>query len=369
MNRTFLISGASFAGLTLAYWLNKFDYHVTLVEISSGIRKGGSPIEIRSEALNIVQEMGLLEKIKAKQLTVNVNKRMVNAKDETLFSWNHSEGNDIEIDRDDLLDILEESIPKNVEFLYKNRITRLEQFEDNVNVTFKNGENRNFDFVIGADGTHSSVRKLIFGNENEFSIFFGAYFATCEMKDIATNQGVIYNEPGKMAGLFPFKNSVQATLIFRSPKLNYDYRSLEEQKEILKTNFKNGAWKIQNIIDEMLKSDKVYFDEICQIKMPTWSKDRIALVGDAAHTAGFPTGMGTTLAIQGSAILAKSLNELQGDFQAAFSNYYKIYHPFAETVQAKITDGLNFTVPETQEEIDRRFNKKTTANNAHLQAD
>lgn len=363
LNKTVLISGASFAGLTLAYWLNKFEYNVTLVEISSGIRKGGSPIEIRGEALNIVKEMELLEKIKAKRLTVNVNKRMVNAEDKTLFSWNHSEGNDIEIDRDDLLDILKESIPKNVEFLYQNRISEIKQTDETVNVTFKNGENRNFDFVFGADGTHSSVRKMIFGNEDKFSVFYGAYFATCETMEIPINEGTIYNEPGKMAGLFPFRNSTQATIVFRSPKLNYDYKDEKEQKQILKENFKNSAWKIPQIIDIMLESDKMYFDEICQIKMPSWSKNRIALVGDAAHTAGFPTGMGTTLAIQGSATLAKSLNETNVDFKTAFEKYYKSYKPFVESVQAKITDGLNFTVPKTQEEIDNRFNKKTTANN------
>eukprot|EP01013_Petalomonas_cantuscygni_P002389 TRINITY_DN12440_c0_g1_i1.p1 TRINITY_DN12440_c0_g1~~TRINITY_DN12440_c0_g1_i1.p1 ORF type:complete len:367 (-),score=-9.07 TRINITY_DN12440_c0_g1_i1:547-1647(-) len=363
LNNTVLISGASFAGLTLAYWLNRYEYKVTLVEIFSGIRKGGSPIEIRGEALDIVKEMGLLEKIKAKRLTVNVNKRMVNAKNETLFSWNHSEGDDIEIDRDNLLDILEESIPKNVEFLYQNRIVEIEQTNETVNVTFKDGKNQNFDFVFGADGTHSSVRKKIFGNEADFSVFFGAYFATCETKEIPTNEGVIYNEPGKMVGIFPFRNSTQATIVFRSPKLNYDYKDQEQQKQILQENFKNSAWKTPQIIDLMLKSDNVYFDEICQIKMPSWSENRIALVGDAAYTAGFPTGMGTTLAIQGSATLAKLLYESRGDYKSAFLKYYETYKPFVESIQTKIIDGLNFTVPETQEEIDKRFNKNTTANN------
>ncbi|NDV44900.1 FAD-dependent monooxygenase [Flagellimonas sediminis] len=357
MDKTVLISGASFAGLTLAYWLNKFGYKVTLVEISSGIRKGGSPIEIRGEALNIVKEMELLEKIRAKRLTVNLNKRMVNAKNETLFSWNHSEGDDIEIDRDDLLDILEEIIPKNVEFLYQNRIAIIEQSDETVNVTFKNGENRNFDFVFGADGTHSSVRKMIFGNEDNFSVFFGAYFATCETKEIPTNEGTIYNEPGRMAGLFPFRDSTQAIVIFRSPKLNYDYKNQTQQKQILRDNLKNSDWKIPQIVELMLKSENLYFDEICQIKMPSWAINRIALVGDAAYTAGFPTGMGTTLAIQGSATLAKSLYGSRGDYRSAFLNYYESYRPFVDSIQPKIIDGLNFTVPKTQEEIDNRFNK------------
>src|SRR6187401_1815362 len=102
LSKTVLISGASFAGLTLAYWLNRYGYQVTLVELSSGIRIGGAPIEVRDEALTIVKDMGILEEIKAKRLVENTNKRIVNVKNETLFTWNHSSGEDIEIHRDDL---------------------------------------------------------------------------------------------------------------------------------------------------------------------------------------------------------------------------------------------------------------------------
>jgi len=354
-NKTALISGASFAGLTLAYWLNNFGYKVTLVEISSGIRKGGSPIEIRGEALNIVKEMGLLEKIKSKRLTVNVNKRMVNANDETLFSWNHSQGDDIEIDRDVLLDILAENIPQNVEFLYENKIAEIEQFDDSVNIVFKNGEHRSFDYVFGADGTHSWLRKMIFKNDEKFSVFFGAYFATADTKQIATKEAAIYNEPNKMAGIFPFRSSTQAIVVFRSPKLDYDYKNLSQQKQILKENLVNGHWKIPEILEIMLQNEHLYFSEICQIKMPSWSKNRVALVGDAAYTAGFPTGMGTTLAIQGSATLAKLLNEAKEDYSSAFLNYFQSFKPFVDSIQATIIDGLNFTVPKTQDEIDKRF--------------
>ncbi len=356
-NKTVLISGAGFAGLTLAYWLNKFDYKVTLVEISSGIRKGGSPIEIRGEALNIVQEMGLLKKVKQKRLTANTTKRIVNEKNETLFSWNHSEGEDIEIHRDDLLDILKDCVAENCEFLFQNKITEIKQTDQTVNIEFKKGEKRSFDYVFGADGTHSSVRKMIFGDENDFSVFFGAYFATCETSEIPTSEGIIYNEPSIMAGVFPFKNSTQTIVVYRSPEVNYDYKDQEQQKQLLKENLKSGKWKIPQILGLMLKSNNLYFDEICQIKMPSWSNNRIALVGDAAYTAGFPTGMGTSLAIQGAATLAKSLHGSVGDYKAAFLSYYESYKPFVDKIQTKIVEGLDFTVPRTQEEIDRRLDK------------
>ncbi len=345
MKKQALISGASIAGLTLAYWLNRYGYQVTIIEITKGLRKGGSPIDVRGEALKVAEQMGILEKIKAKEF-IHTDE-IVNAQNETLvnFAINAQAEylGDIEIHRDDLVDILFENIPANeVEFLFENRIEKLTQHEDKVEVTFKDGESRNFDFVFGADGTHSVVRKLVFGDEENYSRFFGAYFAFVEAPNIKPNKpnsGVMYQEPGKMAALYPFKNTVNALLVFRSPKLDWDY------------NFKNNSWKIPEILDTMLHSDNLYFDEVCQIHMPTWSKGPVALVGDAAHTTSFPTGMGTSLAMQGASILAQELHVSDGDYQSAFSKYYESYKPFVESIQARIVRGLNFSVPETAEGI------------------
>ncbi len=369
MKKQILISGASIAGLTLAYLLNKYAGHkvkVTVVEITKGLRRGGSPIDVRGEALNVAKEMGILEKIKAKEF-VHGNE-VVNAKNETLAAFEVNKQTeylgDIEIHRDDLVDILYESIPANeVEFLFENGIEKLTQHEDKVEIIFKNGESSSFDLVFGADGTHSVVRKLAFGNEENYSRFFGAYFAIIEAPTIKSNKpntGIIYNEPNKLAVLYPFKKAVNAFLLFRSPKLNWDHRNDEQHKQILKDNFKNSSWRIPEILDAMLQSDNLYFDEVCQIHMPAWSKGRVALLGDAAHTTSFPTGMGTSLAMQGAAILAKALFSSNGDYNAAFVKYYESYKPYVESVQARIHRGINLLVPETEEgirEAYKRFKK------------
>jgi 2-polyprenyl-6-methoxyphenol hydroxylase-like FAD-dependent oxidoreductase len=356
MKKQVLISGASIAGLTLAYWLNRYGCKVTIVEISSGLRRGGSPIDVRGDALEVAKEMGLLEKIKAKKF-VHADE-MVNAKNETLVTFAINDQaeyqGDIEIHRDDLVDVLYESIPKNeVEFLFENRIIEIKQHEKNVAVAFKNGKSRNFDFVFGADGTHSGVRKLVFGDEENYSKFFGEYFAIVEaphIKPHKPNSGTIYNEPGKMAALYPFKNGVNAFLVFRSPKLNWDYRDQEQHKQILQDYFENSSWRIPEILDAVLHSDNLYFDEVCQIIMPSWTKARVALVGDAAYAASFHTGMGSSLAMQGAAILAKKLHS-NNDYQIAFAKYNETYRPFVESVQARITRGMKYLVPETEEGI------------------
>jgi 2-polyprenyl-6-methoxyphenol hydroxylase-like FAD-dependent oxidoreductase len=350
MKQQVLISGASIAGLTLAYWLNKFGYRVTVVEISKSLRKGGSPIDVRGNALKVAEDMGVLEKIKAKEYLHT--DEFVNAANETLvrFSINNlvEYTGDIELLRDDLIDILFENI-SGVEFIFDNRIERINQHSDRVDVTFKTGISRSFEYVFGADGTHSSVRKLVFGGD--YYKFFGAYFAFVAVPSFEKPDAgvVMYQEPGKLAALYSFNDSVNALLVFRSPKLDYDYKNIEQHKQFLKANFKNSSWKIPAILDTMLASDELYFDEVCQVHMPTWSSGRVALVGDAAHTTSFPTGMGTSLAMEGATILARELRS--ADYQTAFSNYYKSFHPFVESVQSRITRGLDWSVPETEEGI------------------
>ncbi|HTN37184.1 MAG TPA: FAD-dependent monooxygenase [Arachidicoccus sp.] len=356
MEKQVLISGASIAGLTLAYWLNLHGYKVTIVEISSWLRRGGSPIDVRGDALKVVEQMGILEKIKAKKFIHS--DEIVNANNETLvtFSINAQPEyvGDIEIHRDDLVDILYGNIPPNeVEFLFDDSIQKIVQQADGVEVTLRNGLCKNFDFVFGADGTHSVVRRLVFGEEKIYSKFFGAYFAFAEAPNLQPNKpdsGVMYKEPGKLAIIYPVHKAVNTGLVFRSPKLNWDYRNKEQHKQILKDNFKNGLWRVPEILDTMVNSGNLYFDELCQIKMPTWTEDRVALVGDAAYTSGFPTGMGTSLAIQGAALLANELHS-NVDYNTAFTKYNDSFRSFVESIQARIVRGLNYLIPETEEGI------------------
>lgn len=362
MKKHILISGASFAGLTLAYWLNKFggdQLKITIVEIGKELRKGGSPIDVRGQALNVVKDMGIYEKIKAKEFIHDTE--IVNAKNETLvnFSINNFEQyrGDIEINRFDLVEILYQATSDNqVDFLFGNSIKTLTQHAQHVAVTFENGEQGDFDLVFGADGTHSIVRKLAFGDEKHFSKFFGVYFAFAEANNIPTDRakdtGIVYREVGKQAVLYQFHHSVNALLMFLSPKLNWDYRNQAQHKQILKAAFgMDTNWKIPEILEALLHSDSLFFDEVCQIHMPTWTKERVALVGDAAYAPSFFTGMGTTLAILGAKNVADALVASKGDYHAAFASYNQTFRPFTESIQARLAQGLKVQLPENEQQL------------------
>lgn len=358
MKQQVLISGASFAGLTLAYWLNKSGYQVKVVERGESLRTGGSPIDVRGPALDITREMGIWEAIKAREFVHSIE--IVDARDETLatVSINKKEEylGDIEIHRGDLLEILYGIIPQQeVDIVFGDCINTLTQQEDHVEVAFESGGKSKFDFVFGADGTHSQVRTLVFGKEKNFKQFFGVYFAFAEAGHIATgrprNTGIVYREIGRQVVIYQFKDAANAALIFRAPALDWDYKDQQQHKQLLLQYFGNNHhWKIPEILDTILRSDKLYFDEVCQIHMPTWTKGRVALVGDAAHAPSFFTGMGTSLAIQGATLLAKAL-QANKDHHTAFASYNDSFRPYVESVQARITRGLQVQLPESEEEL------------------
>jgi len=358
MKKQVLISGASFAGLTLAYWLNKFGYGVTVMELGKELRTSGSPIDVRGEALDIAREMGILDQIKANEF-IHTDE-IVDAADQTLatFAINTLPEylGDIEIHRGDLIRIIYDVIPKDeVEIIFDNSISTLVQHEDHVEVCFEKGEYKTYDLVFGADGTHSIVRKLTFGPEEAFKKFLGVYFAFAGTDQIQTGRpkstGIVYRELGKQAVIYQFQNGVNTILVFRAPKLDWHYRDREQPKRILREYFGgNTNWKIPEILDSMLGADDLYFDEACQIDMPVWTKGRVGLIGDAAYAPSFFTGMGTSLAMQGATLLAKEL-QASDDHNAAFANYNELFKPFVERIQARVAHSLKVQLPETEEEL------------------
>src|SRR5260221_14134670 len=68
-NTTILISGASIAGPTLAYWLKRYGFNPTVIERAPQLREGGYPIDVRYEAVQIAKLMGIWEQMQQEKTT------------------------------------------------------------------------------------------------------------------------------------------------------------------------------------------------------------------------------------------------------------------------------------------------------------
>jgi len=362
-----LVSGASIAGLSTAYWMNKLGYKVTVVEIASELRKGGTAVDLRGNTIDLVKRMGIFDQLKLDRLSLELIE-FKNADDGTegsilLKNEGVQPGDDeLEIERDKLVGILFNSIKNDIEFSFNNSIIALDETKDNMHVTFKNGTQRAFDLVLGCDGTHSGVRKIWFDKNIDYTYFLGAYFSISIVNKLLIKQNTMqfYNVPGKAYILNAYKNKTDIIFCFLSEKqIPYDYRDIEQQRNIILKQFAGQGWRTTELLEEIEKSENFYFDKFCQIKMPSWTKGRVALVGDAAYCASPAAGIGGSLAMEGAAALADALEKNNGNFGLAFTDYNKTLRPFIDDVQAEAELNVreNF-IPRTEEAIRKRNTQK-----------
>lgn len=358
-----LISGASFAGLTTAYWMKKMGCKVTVVETAEELKKGGTPVNIMGHTIDIVKRMGIFEQIRSNKITMEVME-LKNADDVTERSHfiqknkEQSGEEEYEIERDVLLNIIFDTVKDDVEFIFGDSVTSLEQDRETVKVAFKKQQERSLDLVFGCDGIHSVVRKHWFGEEAEFSHFLQTYFSITIVNKllIRENTTQMYNEPGKMVMLNAYNNKTDIVLCFFSEKeIEYDYRNEEQQREMIYKQFSGVSWRVPELLNEIKNSKTFYFDKLCQMKMPAWSKGRVALVGDAAYCASPAAGRGGSLAIDGAAALADAFVKCNGHSETAFQEYDKSFRPFIEQVQTEAVEfGLQMLMPSTEEAIQKR---------------
>ena len=266
MNRSVLICGASFAGLSTAYWMATFGYRVTVVELASGPKKGGTPVNIQDRTIDIVKRMGLLDQIREHALKMEVME-FKNAADVTERSSIRQQpvGNDAhdeyEIERDVLLEMLFDAVEDKVEFMFGDSIHSLTDETHQVAVSFKRNKQRTFDLVIGCDGVHSTVRRLCFGDEAQFLRYLGAYFSITivDQSLIPENTTQMYNEPGIAVMLNAYNQKTDICLCFQSEdEIPHDYRNEDEQRRIIAERFANVGWRTPELLAQVRRSDSFY---------------------------------------------------------------------------------------------------------------
>ncbi|MEJ7559169.1 MAG: FAD-dependent monooxygenase [Pedobacter sp.] len=358
--KSVLISGASFAGLTTAFWMNKTGYKVTVVETSADLKRGGTPVDIKDQTVDIAKRMGLFEQIKANRLGLE-RWEFKNADDLTVRTMLLKEpgeelpDDEFEIERDVLLQMLFDLVKNDVQFFFSNSITALHQEKDFVQASFRDGTSNRYDLVFGCDGLHSVVRKLSFGTENHFVSFLGPYFSTAIVDKYLIPDATLqlYAEPNKGVMLNAYNNKTDIVFTFRPEnEILYDFRDQERHKQIVSAQFEGMRWRTQELQSELINAHSFYFDKFCQVKMPSWTKGRVALAGDAGYCASPAAGMGGSLAIIGATAVTDALQNCEGNHELAFLEYDRKLRPFIDQVQADAVEMLDKLLPRTQEEID-----------------
>jgi len=360
---TVLISGAGIAGPVLAFWLTKSGYRVTIVEVADGIRPGGQTVDLRGAGGDVVNRMGLIDQMRQRSL------------DQRGVAWIKADGSrraempvtafngnglvsKLEILRGDLVDVLYQATKEQTEYRFSTRIEELSQNGDAVMATLSDGSTLSADLVVGCDGPHSAVRRLVFGPEEQFVKPLGGYNAWFTAPDTVGLDGwyLMYQAPGLNASMRPSHDPAlcKAGLAFRSQPIAYDRRNADEQRALLATYFAGAGWQCDALLSAAQTADDFYFDAFVQVHMPAISQGRVTLAGDAGYCASPLSGMGTSLALVGAYVLAGELGPAESvdaqRVQSALARYEAVMRPYIDRCQ-DLPNGIDGYLPKSASDI------------------
>ncbi|WP_346623284.1 FAD-dependent monooxygenase [Blastococcus montanus] len=325
-----LVSGASIAGPALAYWLHRSGARVTVVEKAPELRPGGQLVDLRGVGRSVVARMGLDERVRA-AAEANYGLSFVDGRNRPRGTLRAEDfGGDgpiaeIEILRGELSRVIHEATAADVDYLFGDHIAALEDRSDGVDVTFASGDVRTFDLVVGADGAHSETRRLAMGEDAAHLAHLDTYLAfwTAQNHLGIEDWTYIYSEPGRTMGMRAILDNsrVMAFLSFRGGPPAYDHRDVATQKRIVHARAAGMGWECAQLLAQVDTAPDFWFDSCAQVRLDSWSRGRVALVGDAAYCSSPLTGHGATIALVGAYVLAGELAAGPDDHRAAFERY------------------------------------------------
>jgi 2-polyprenyl-6-methoxyphenol hydroxylase-like FAD-dependent oxidoreductase/predicted DsbA family dithiol-disulfide isomerase len=349
-----VILGSGIAGMALGGFLHQKGHQISLNERSPKNQRLGHAFLLHPDAMDILQKLTLtkpnieipgqiIDEIKLKK----ADNELLQCTE--LESW-------ICMKRSDILSFINHCLPEDTirfdrsfkNFIYKNNRV--------VAVEFENGDIEYGDLFVGADGVRSKVRNSLFG-EVEFS--------KTEVREIV---GIIKNEEFTQKSLHTFNkiNCLQQSIAIGYIPCSNDEMVWYMQYDVRlqKTEF-DGPESIKNHCLSLLEqfpeevrnllsfndfSNNFIWQSTDFDLLPSFHKDNVVLIGDAAHVALPFTSAGSTNALIDAYTLSNLLQQ-NPTISGAFNQFYETRAPrikehisLGREIKNNFLDNTNKTV-------------------------
>jgi 2-polyprenyl-6-methoxyphenol hydroxylase-like FAD-dependent oxidoreductase len=356
--KSVLVSGAGIAGPALAYWLLHRGFKPTLIERAAHFREGGYMIDFWGVGYDVAERMNLIPRLRDAGYFID-RLKFVDERGQLRSGFDakmlrHALGNRFfSLPRGDLARAIFDTVADKIDTIFGDTITAISENPDGVEVQFEHGRPRRFDLVSGCDGLHSAVREIAWDHEEGLKKYLGYYcasFITTNYPHREEQMYTSYAEPGRSISRYALRGGCSAFLfIFAREQPLTETPDLAAAKTILHDMFKYDRWiEVPEILERLETSDDLYFDSVSQVRMPSWSRGRVTLVGDAAYCPSLLAGEGAGFALAGAYILSGELQRANGDHLLAYRAYEQRFRSFIERKQHSASQFATSFTPKTR---------------------
>lgn len=346
-----LISGGGIAGLTLAYWLRQYGIEVLVIERAAPYCHDGYGLDFYGTGYDVAERMGVIDQLRAQQFPwkeiayVNASGKRV-AHMSIALIYKITRNRYMPLMHSTLEEVLYKAVADSVGVRHNTTLVAVQPGSDEVAVTFNDGTTDSFDLLIGADGVHSNVRRLVFGKNDQFERYLGYYFASYPLSDrYGIGHGWInYAEPGRLASAYCSNKDGEIITFFMYKAPDEGYIPREQRLPRLRKVFAGMGWITPQLLEAITDPEHMLLDTMTQILMPSWHQGRVALVGDACGCPTSLSGQGASMAMGGAYLLAEALHTAP-DYASAFQRYEQRVRPQVEQRQKNARGNAGVFLP------------------------
>lgn len=345
-----VVCGAGITGLALANKLARDGVEVVVVERAKAPREQGYMIDFFGAGFDAAEELGVLPRIR--ELAYRVDEaslldgrgRRRAAIRYTTFARTMRDRL-CSIMRPDLERALREHLPSTVDLRFGAGVTAVEELGDRVRVT-AGDQVVEADVLVGADGIHSAVRRLVFGGDENYVRHLGFHTAAFVFADPGIQAAVgdrfcLTDSIGRQLGLYGLRDGRVAVFAVHRTA---DPRLPEDPRAALRAEYGSLGWLVPRVLRLCPPGESVYYDEVVQVDMPAWSRGRVVLAGDACCAVSLIAGQGASLGIAGAFVLGEQLVRAASSGEA-FTAYERLMRPVVEEKQRVARRSARWFLP------------------------